>query len=275
MIPIVEDYLSEVLRNSFSLLQENPEKVASMLHMSAKKLQDLCQYLKRKPILIKRGYPRTIAELPCVCILLSNESETQEGLGDVGYGETDDYPNTVQESCRIGYANGLPYIQVKNKPIEEILNVQDDFGNDLTKCCFISNAHKGIVDIAMDIHGQDTTSLNIDYSYIPSINLDLSSMFEVNYRIEVWTDNGDLTVQLYHIVKAILLINRPSLITSGLYRQKLSGSDFQPVPSFFPSFVYRRALTFWAQCSNSVPESSDLYIQDIVSHLGKESDLHE
>jgi hypothetical protein len=71
--------------------------------------------------------------------------------------------------------------------------------------------------------------------------------------LEVWAKNADLTVELYHLVKWALLSGRDELVNDGLFRQKLSGSDFQPAPNYFPEFVYRRALTFWCQFLASTP----------------------
>lgn len=62
------------------------------------------------------------------------------------------------------------------------------------------------------------------------------------YRIEAWSNNGDLTVLLYQLLKWIILSSRDSLENAGLTRQSISGTDFEPVPLQYPELIYRRAL---------------------------------
>lgn len=62
------------------------------------------------------------------------------------------------------------------------------------------------------------------------------------YRIETWTNNADLTVLLYQLLKWIILSSRDALDQAGLTRQSISGTDLEPVPLQIPELIYRRAL---------------------------------
>lgn len=68
-------------------------------------------------------------------------------------------------------------------------------------------------------------------------------MTNVQYRIEVWSNNGDLTVHLYHLLKWIVLSSRDDLQKEGLINQTVGGADLEPVPLQLPELVYRRALS--------------------------------
>lgn len=191
MIPLIEDYLSQLIQNRLSYLKSDPSFLGKLLPLDNEVLNRFSSYLNSTKISVKRGYPRTPAELPAICILLSGEEEEQVSLGDIG--EEDE-------------------------------------------------------DIKMEV------------------------LYECNYRIEVWTTNGDLTVWLYHLLKWALLSGRDWLLLQGLLRQKLSGSDFEPVPAYFPEFVYRRALSFWCQVIPHIPMEEDLpligsvYVNQVEYH---------
>lgn len=68
------------------------------------------------------------------------------------------------------------------------------------------------------------------------------TFYVAQYRLEAWSNNGDLTILLYNLLKWILLSNRDYLESQGIQRQNLTGTDFEPVPSQFPELIYRRAL---------------------------------
>ncbi|MBR2492428.1 MAG: hypothetical protein IKB64_03025 [Paludibacteraceae bacterium] len=68
--------------------------------------------------------------------------------------------------------------------------------------------------------------------------IDMDSM----YRIECWSDNGDLTSYMYTILKYCLLSSRVKMLKDGFKLPKLTGTDLEPVPDYIPVFVYRRAL---------------------------------
>ena len=200
MIPLVEDYLSELIQSKTLFLKSNPDHIKNVISTSAARLDRLAAYLQANNIRVIKGYPRTPAELPCVCILLSGEDESQISLGD--YEDFDDPEQVAAEE----------HVEV---------------------------------------------------------------LYECNYRLEAWSSNGDMTVDLYHIVKWALLSGRGFLDSKGLFRQKLGGADFEPATSYFPEFVYRRALTFWCQTIASVPVGDIPYITGVEVSQTIEIDTEE
>lgn len=173
MLSIIEDQLSEIIESKLSYLKNTPSVIPKILNINPTRLARISQYVQKMPLKVIRGFPRTPSDLPCICILLSNDDETQDGLGNIEMDEDTD---------------------------DELLEV----------------------------------------------------LYSSSYRAEVWSDNGDLTVELYHLLKWALLSGRKDLIKQGLFNQKLGGTDFEPAPEYFPIFVYRRALTFWCQTVESV-----------------------
>lgn len=66
-------------------------------------------------------------------------------------------------------------------------------------------------------------------------------------RLCCWTENANLTVWLQNLVTWGLLRQRSALTESGYIEQRLTATDFEPLPRWFPSFVYRRDVTVTAQ----------------------------
>lgn len=65
---------------------------------------------------------------------------------------------------------------------------------------------------------------------------------ESTYRIECWSDNGDLTAYLYTMLKWCMFSARGNMLKSGFKLPKITGTDLEPVPDYIPTFVYRRSL---------------------------------
>lgn len=68
-----------------------------------------------------------------------------------------------------------------------------------------------------------------------------STMMNSNYRIECWSDNGDLTAYMFTILKWCLWTSRKEMLSVGWNNIKLEGTDLEPVPDYMPVFIYRRA----------------------------------
>lgn len=91
-----------------------------------------------------------------------------------------------------------------------------------------------------------------EYESDPDLNqfvLDSVDM-KSTYRIECWSDNGDLTAYMYILLKWCLLSGRREMLGKGLKLPQLSGSDLEPVPDYIPVFVYRRSLMITFQYEN-------------------------
>lgn len=69
------------------------------------------------------------------------------------------------------------------------------------------------------------------------------SHFSGVVKCSCMTENGNLTVWLQSLVFAALLLAREDLNTLGIEEQKLSAADFEPMPQWFPSFVFRRDVS--------------------------------
>lgn len=87
------------------------------------------------------------------------------------------------------------------------------------------------------------------------------------YRIECWSDNGDLTSYMYIILKWCLWTSRQQMLGLGWVNIRLSGSDLEPVPDYMPVFIYRRASQINLMYEN-------LYYEEIQK-LGVYADILE
>lgn len=276
MIPIVEDYLSELIESKIAYLKGNPNHIDRILSTNQAKLNKLKTFIQSKPIKVIRGYPRTPAELPCICIMLSDEEETQEGLGDYGDSidlEVREWTEEVEVIDTVNADLPYPYAKLTHAPVMEITRIiHNEFGTELHPSEYSLVADdSGRLAIAggMAEHGD---SLTVSYTYKYSAEEQTRVLYESNYRLECWASNGDLVVEMYHILKWALLSGRGDLIVgSDLFRQRLSGADFEPVPSFFPEFVYRRALKFWCQFNVSTPDEEATYIDSVVTNQSEYS----
>lgn len=268
MIPIIEDHIYSLIEDKINYLKSNPDIISSIVATKDTESEKLKQYIINTPFRIIKGYPRTPAELPCICIILSKEDETQDSLGDASEDVDMNILDHTQE-CEVISAPGalltVPYIQVDLKPIHEVSQiVHNELGTILDKSKYsIINPESGIIAI-YDNNYKHADTVTVSYSYVSTSEVYNEVMYDADYKIEVWTSNGDLTVKLYHILKWILLSSRDYLVTDvKLHRQKLGGGDFEPVPGYFPEFVYRRGLTFWCQFITSTPMEEVSYISAI------------
>lgn len=259
MIPFIEDYLSELIESKISYLKSNPDRLDKILQTSQTKLGRLKNFIQNKDVNVIMGYPRTPAELPCICIFLSGESEEPVGLGD-----TDEYEeqyNSANINEQIPVTQEIidqAFIKLSNYPLIAIQSVtnltttQQLPAEDYS----IDHVDSGVVSINTESL-QIGDILRVSYEYRSYGSNYVEVTYESNYRIEVWSENGELTVQLYHVLKWILLSGRSDLLDSGLFIQRLSGNDFEPVSDFFPSFVYRRTVS--------------MYVKALVTAIGEDS----
>jgi len=89
------------------------------------------------------------------------------------------------------------------------------------------------------------------------------------YRIEIWTENADLTLAYYNILLWTILKYRDYLEESwGLMEQRIEGGDIMPQPDYYPEFLYVRGLMFSSKTIEAVPRESDLVAYEV--RLGKQ-----
>ena len=95
-----------------------------------------------------------------------------------------------------------------------------------------------------------------------------STFMNSTYRIECWSDNGDLTAYMYAILKWALWSSRKEMLQIGWNNIRLEGTDLEPVPDYMPVFVYRRAAQLILTYDNLYHENVNDSIQllDIIAH---------
>lgn len=95
-----------------------------------------------------------------------------------------------------------------------------------------------------------------------------STFMNGTYRIECWSDNGDLTAYMYCILKWALWSSRREMLAIGWTNIKLDGTDLEPVPDYMPVFIYRRAAQLNLVYDNLYHErvEDSLVLVDIIAH---------
>jgi hypothetical protein len=265
MIPLVEDYLNELLTSRIQYLKNNPQFLTRILGTSKDQIDSLNEFLAKTPVKVIQGWPRTPADVPSICILLANEDESQIGLGDYIDDEEIIIKSDTQDCQVVSGGSEIPYdhTYLPIVPVVEVEKVVNKTTGEIVdpNSYWITNEYLGLLSFSDEVSDKD--QLSVTFSFKSSSEVGTEVLYEGNYRIETWTSNGSLTVYLHNIVKWALLSGRDDLGKKGLFRQKLGGADFEPATSWMPEFVYRRALTFWCQYSPSVPVEDIPYIQGV------------
>ena len=89
--------------------------------------------------------------------------------------------------------------------------------------------------------GEDSDNESVE-SAIKHMKHNIAGTYmNATYRIECWSDNGDLTAYMYVILKWCLWSSRKQMLELGWVNITMSGSDLEPVPDYMPVFIYRRA----------------------------------
>ena len=98
-----------------------------------------------------------------------------------------------------------------------------------------------------------------------------SSFISGIYRIECWSDNGALTAYMYVVLKWCLLSSRKEMFDLGWTNIRITGTDLEPVPDYFPVFVYRRTCQLILTYDNQYHEDLNLLLKymDIIVNPDK------
>ena len=98
-----------------------------------------------------------------------------------------------------------------------------------------------------------------------------STFMNATYRIECWSDNGDLTALMYCILKWCLWSSRKDMLKIGWTNIRLEGTDLEPAPDYMPVFVYRRAAQLILTYDNLYHEDVTQAYQllDVIAHPDK------
>lgn len=70
----------------------------------------------------------------------------------------------------------------------------------------------------------------------------LGALYSTSYQALVVGPNQEITIFLYAILKAILVINRNYLEQNGIIDLRIGGTDFVYKPEYLPELAYQRAL---------------------------------
>lgn len=209
MIPLIDDYLKDVITKNLTFLKEHPEVIDKLFSPLAKRetVDKIKQFIINHKLKVIIGFPREPQSLPCYVITLAGEQEQPLGIGeDMGTYDIDF--NTEEDN-----ENSLPYVPLS------------------------------------------------------AVGMNAS------YRVECWSDNGDLTSYMYSILKFCLLSERFEMYKKDLLNISLSATDLEPVPDYFPVFVYRRALMVSLMYTNVFFSTTDVNAidvsdgQDIIEYI--------
>lgn len=190
MMPLVEDYLRDLLLQRLNWLKQNPDNIQRIFGTLGKRstLKNLTNYVKTTDFKAFLGYPKEAHQVPCWVITLADEHEAVMGLGD----------------C-----------------------IDEDMPED-----------------------EDEENFHIDSIYM-----------DATYRVEVWSDNEDLAVYMYILAKWAMMVSRKDMLEVGFVLPSVAGADLEPVPDYFPIFVYRRALMVHFQYENQFYDDEEMMEQ--------------
>ena len=138
-------------------------------------------------------------------------------------------------------------------------------------------------EIEDDAEAEKADMINAAYETIAvTIN---GTYMATQYRIECWSDNGDLTSYMYAILKWAMWTSRMQMFKLGWANVSVSGTDLEPAPDYLPVFVYRRSIMVSAQVENlyfsdtssieaylDIIHSPDDYYEDEEGNICRKSD---
>jgi hypothetical protein len=103
-------------------------------------------------------------------------------------------------------------------------------------------------------------------NYPPNVDAE-GSFFRTTLNLIVWDVNADRAVWMSSIVRYILLANRDSLETSGLFEQTMTTQDLVPVPVWLPDYAFARNLTLTFYESDVVVTPDEALIQTTITPI--------
>jgi hypothetical protein len=248
MIPIVEELLENTIVTTLALLKANPqiiEKIFSYSNTTYSK--DLREFIENNDIDVIKNFPRTSQKFPCYCIMLGEENENPESLGEFLENSSDVVSITNEYQVKKDDSGNL-YIDTNLEDIvsvDVITNLTN--GKEIQECAYDPNV-KGRIILNEYSDVDDTVEATIGYT---QDNICKSgTLMEFSYRIECWADNSNLVVYMYHLLKFIMLYKRQLLIENGLLNPIIRGSDLEPIPDYMPTFIFRRSLLLTGSIEN-------------------------
>lgn len=257
---IPEEVIAGVINNRLTYIRNNPTVLNDIFeNLSNEQMIRLSTYVTGdqanniSAMKVIRGYPQSIAQLPSYVIVLGKDDETETGLNN--FISEDHDPDTIQtqevtDTVKIASRNGQKYVQLSHEPQSFVQAVY--IGTTYTNC-FVPltdpSLSKDPRNVALVIPGLvNMTDIQVTYQAITGIVSSYGSIFTSNYMVQVWTQNGDLTVWLYHLLKWMFQLDRNYLTSQGFLTIHYGGGEFEPYnfnasDSTYPAMVYRRAFT--------------------------------
>lgn len=262
MIPIYDLVLSDVIEERLKFIKNNIDIVDRVLPQATITLRTrLKEFIRSDKLSVVRGYPMDRASIPCYSILLAGEGEQEKVIGSAFSDESEDEGSyeveSMSKTCTVFKRDGKMIIEAPRKPIE-LVNAVETLDGEYTPYSVV-NGRRGFIEVPEANIGDELT---LTYAYRVTGEVLYGSLFNMQYRIETWTGNSDLTIVLYALLKWILLSSRDELEDRGISLQSLGGGDVEPMSELSPEFIFRRVLTFEFISLNSFDRSHG-YIQEI------------
>ncbi|MNN29052.1 hypothetical protein D3C81_1426400 [compost metagenome] len=265
---MVEDIISESIETKLKFLRQNPDILDRIFKQSSITNRNrIKEFVANSSVKVLRGYPITQASLPCYTILLGGEQERPGGLDNYLGDQESDEDGVITDT----FTETVPFNPVTanfittHKPLVSIDSVVYEGVQYDGSFAEIQNPLQGIVGISGS--GMVETNITVTYTYRKHGYSTYGTMYLSQYRVECWSGNADLTINLYQLLKWIFLSSRSFFSTKNLFVQSLGGLDFEPAPEYFPEFVFRRALTFDCMTDATYEVEYD-YIEGFVSGGG-------
>lgn len=261
MIPLIENSLTEVLEKQLKAIADDISIIDQIFDTAPKTMRArLKEYILSGKINVIRGFPMDRTALPCYTIMLGGEREVEKTIGAVFDEEESFELENISEVLPIFLYEGKRVVRVSKKPLFSVNSIRYN-GEEIYDYTILHD-RLGYVEISFEPE-KGLTEVEVDYQYKSKGFDGFGTIFNSQFRIETWTNNGDLTVYMYHLLKWMLLSSRHFLEMQGFDLQTIGGMDFEPAPEYFPEFVYRRALTFECLTIHRFGEQFG-YIQDVL-----------
>lgn len=273
MIPIVEELLENTIRTHLNLLKSNPEIIETIFcYSNTAYIKEFRDFITNNDIEIIKNFPRTTQKFPCYCIMLGDESESSESLGEFLEVSSDVLANTNTYQV-LQDANGNFYIDTHKTQIVSVDVITNlTTGKEIQNCAYDPSV-AGRIMLQENAALNDTVEATIIYTQ-DGINKS-GTMMEFSYRIECWADNSNLVVYMYHLLKFIMLYKRQLLIENGIVNFTVKGTDLEPIPDYMPTFIFRRSLIVNGLIENSYDSEEIKNIFFAVDSLVLTQNLYE
>ena len=247
MIPIIEELLESTIKTHLRVIRNNPEIIEKVFDYSNTPYgSKFKEYILNNEIKVVKGFPRDASQLPCFCIMLGAEQETPYALGDTLGCEDDTFYLT--DDFQVKRDRDNLYIDTGRENTTTVVSLNNlNTGKEIVNCKRVENENNKVI-LFENAEEDDTVQATIGYLCDSADKR--GTLMSFSYRIECWTDNSELCTYMYHLLKFIMLFKRQLLIENGIIKPILQGTDLEPVPDYFPVFVYRRSLIVSGQAEN-------------------------